>query len=274
VAGQIGHLVVDECHRAPSRTFTDAVTAFDCRYMLGQSTTPWRRDRLGSLIFWHLGDLRHEVKPEALLRDGDVLPAAVILRETDFRTRLDPVQDYPRMLAELTAATARNLLIAGDVAREARESPGTCLVLSDRKAHCENLQAILRYRFKTDAVLLTGDLSPAVRRETLGALEEGRIKVLIATGQLLGEGLDCRNLHTLFLATPIRFSGRLIQYLGRVLRPAPGKERARVFDYVDDGVETLRTAAAARRNLYRRSAGLFLEPAAGNSPGDDSPIEV
>ncbi len=33
----IGHLIVDECHRTPSRTFTEAVSAFDCRYMLGLS---------------------------------------------------------------------------------------------------------------------------------------------------------------------------------------------------------------------------------------------
>ena len=43
LAPRVGFLVVDECHRCPSRTFTEAVTAFDCRYMLGLSATPWRR---------------------------------------------------------------------------------------------------------------------------------------------------------------------------------------------------------------------------------------
>jgi superfamily II DNA or RNA helicase len=52
------------------------------------------------------------------------------------------------------------------------------------------------------------------------------VKVLVATGQLIGEGFDCKALSTLFLATPIRFDGRVIQYLGRVLRPATGKEKA------------------------------------------------
>jgi superfamily II DNA or RNA helicase len=52
--------------------------------------------------------------------------------------------------------------------------------------------------------------------------------------------------------TPIRFSGRLLQYLGRVLRPAPGKERARVFDYVDVHVDTLVKAARARQRVYSR----------------------
>jgi superfamily II DNA or RNA helicase len=78
------------------------------------------------------------------------------------------------------------------------------------------------------------------------------VKVLIATGQLIGEGFDCRDLTTLFLATPISFSGRVLQYLGRVLRPAPGKKVARVFDYVDIHVDTLKKAAIARQKIYRR----------------------
>ena len=52
------------------------------------------------------------------------------------------------------------------------------------------------------------------------------------------------------MATPIRFSGRVLQYLGRVLRPAPGKGSARVFDYVDVHVETLVKAAQARQRVY------------------------
>ncbi|MCP4693541.1 MAG: ATP-dependent helicase, partial [Desulfobacterales bacterium] len=52
------------------------------------------------------------------------------------------------------------------------------------------------------------------------------------------------------ITTPIRFSGRVIQYIGRVLRPAPGKETARVFDYVDVKVDTLARAASARQKVY------------------------
>jgi superfamily II DNA or RNA helicase len=55
------------------------------------------------------------------------------------------------------------------------------------------------------------------------------------------------------MATPVRFSGRLLQYLGRVLRPAAGKHKARVFDYIDAQVETLVKAAHARQRVYRRT---------------------
>lgn len=254
VATQIGHLVVDECHRTPSRTFTDAVTAFDARYMLGLSATPWRRDRLSQLIFWHLGDVQHEIKPQGLVASGDVLTPEVVVRPTEFRPYFDPVSDYARMLSELTADKARNLQIAADIAAESSRTAGVCLVLSDRKAHCENLSVLLKFRFGLTAAVLTGDVPETQRQALTAALQAGSVKVLIATGQLIGEGFDCPQLQTLFLVTPIRFSGRLLQYLGRVLRPAPGKRRARVFDYVDVHVDTLVRAARARQRVYDQAA--------------------
>jgi len=252
VAGQVGFLVVDECHRCPSRTFTEAVTGFDSKYMLGLSATPWRRDQLSKLIFWHLGDVHHEVDKKYLIESGHVLPAEVIVRHTDFKPYYDPVNEYSKMLSELTADTDRNVLIAGDIAEESVNNDGICLVLSDRKAHCENLRALLKFRFKVEAELLTGDLSMDERRTVIERLNQHQAKIVIATGQLIGEGFDCRDLSTLFLATPIRFSGRVLQYLGRVLRPAPGKKMARVFDYVDIHVDTLNKAAKARQQAYRR----------------------
>ena len=252
IAGHIGFLIVDECHRCPSRTFTEAVTGFDSRYMLGMSATPWRRDKLSKLIFWHLGDVHHEVDKAHLVETGHVLKADVVLRETNFKPFHDPVNEYSKMLSELTADTDRNVLIASDVARETTESVGICLVLSDRKAHCENLQALLKYRFKMDAELLTGDLSQGDRQTVIKRLNQKKANVVIATGQLIGEGFDCQNLSTLFLATPVSFSGRVLQYLGRVLRPAPGKDKARVFDYVDIHVDILVKAAKSRQKIYRQ----------------------
>jgi superfamily II DNA or RNA helicase len=248
----IGHLIVDECHRTPSRTFTEAVSAFDCKYMLGLSATPWRRDKLSRLIYWYLGDLVHEIEKEELIDTGDVLPAQVVIRETDFRPWSDPSTEYVRMLSELTEDPERNMLIAQDVTEEARNGgEGVCLVLSDRKAHCEAIQGLLA-EMAVKSELLTGDLSNAERKRVVEDLNAGKVKVLVATGQLIGEGFDCKELSTLFLATPIKFDGRLLQYLGRVLRPAPGKDRARVFDYVDKKVGVLVAAAKTRRRVYTR----------------------
>jgi superfamily II DNA or RNA helicase len=247
----IGHLIVDECHRAPSRTFTEAVTEFDSKFMLGLSATPWRRDKLSSLIFWHIGDVHHTVDTYQLIAHGHILQAEIIQRKTDFEPYSDPVKDYSKMMMELTADDQRNRLIARDIAQEVKNDEGVCLVLSDRKKHCQTLKGLLAYKYKIDAALLTGDLTNEQRKNVLVRLIKGEIPVLIATGQLIGEGFDCKNLSTLFLTTPIRFSGRVLQYLGRILRPSKEKAKAKVYDYVDIKVGVLRTAADARQKIYK-----------------------
>jgi superfamily II DNA or RNA helicase len=249
VSNRFGHLVVDECHRAPSRTFTEAVTAFDCRYMLGLTATPWRRDKLSRLIFWYVGDIQHQVNKNQLLENGDILPVEVITRKTDFKPWHDPSTEYAKMLTELTQAPGRNRLIAEDVAAEANNGSGICLVLSDRKAHCEAIQNTLR-GFGIKSELLTGGVPAKQRQQVIDRLNQGVATVVCATGQLIGEGFDCKGLSTLFLATPIKFDGRVIQYLGRVLRPAPGKTKAVVYDYVDYKVGPLVAAAKARGRVY------------------------
>ncbi len=252
IAPGVGHLVVDECHRAPSRTFTEAVTAFDSYFVLGLSATPFRRDRLSKLIYWHLGDLHHEIGKAALVAHGDLLDIEVVVRHTDFKPYSDPVQEYSQMLSELTADDARNRMIADDIAQAARHGPANqvCLVLSDRKQHCVTLQTLLKHKHHVPAEVLTGDLALEERRAIIREVCDGRVRVLIATGQLVGEGFDCPALSILFLTTPVRFSGRVLQYLGRILRPAAGVERARVYDYVDIHVPPLAAAAKARQRLY------------------------
>jgi superfamily II DNA or RNA helicase len=243
-----GHIIVDECHRCPSRTFTEAVTAFDCRFMLGLSATPYRRDGLTKLIGWHLG--RQVAVKQSDLTDADIiLNVEVFNRETDFVTNYDASEEYSRMLSELTEDNSRNRLIVGDILKEASNGGGVCLVLSDRKEHCRTMQDMLNKQGMNSDVL-TGEVSNGERKAIVERLNAGDVRVLIATGQLIGEGFDSKSFQTLFLATPIKFDGRLIQCLGRVMRPAPGKDHARVYDYIDANVPVLVASARSRAHVF------------------------
>lgn len=123
-------------------------------------------------------------------------------------------------------------------------------MLSDRKAHCEAMQRLLRQKFKLKADLLTGDIPDRERQAIIDRLNSGKVKVLIATALLVGEGFDCKGLSILFLTTPVSFDGRILQYLGRVLRPAKGKTKPKVYDYVDSRIGVLRASAKARQRVY------------------------
>ncbi len=245
-----GQLIVDECHRVPASLFTDVVTGFDAFYMLGLSATAFRReDGMTSLIYTYMGDRAHRVDSRVLADSGAVVRPDFIQRPTDFSYGYRG--EYSRLIKALAADEARNNQIAGDVAELVnRGHSGTVLVVSDRVAHCE----VLARKLENAAIqveVLTGR-TPAERRAAIVAeVREGRVQVLLSTLQLIGEGFDCPGLATLVLATPIKFEGRLVQVVGRVMRPHKGK-KARVIDYVDVKIPVLRRSAAARTEMFNR----------------------
>ena len=102
-----------------------------------------------------------------------------------------------------------------------------------------------------ESVLLTGRVPAEQRTRIVNDVQKGKIRVLISTLQLIGEGFDCPGLNTLVLSTPIKFEGRLLQVVGRIMRPAEGK-KAQVIDYMDSNVPVLRRSAVARRQIFDR----------------------
>lgn len=242
-----GHLVVDECHRVPASLFTEVVTRFDSYFMLGLSATAYRReDGLTRLIYLYMGDRVHQVDPEKLRQSGAVLKPEFIQRATDFKYVFRG--NYQSLMNSLTKNAARNQQITDDIYQEALDSKGTILVVSDRVAHCQQLANLLVGK-GLQVSILTGKQSARDRSAIVKSLHRGEVKVLVSTLQLVGEGFDAANLNTLVLTTPIKFSGRLHQVIGRILRPASGKQ-PRVIDYVDDRVGVLKNSARIRRKAY------------------------
>ena len=102
--------------------------------------------------------------------------------------------------------------------------------------------------------MLEGGLGKRARAALLEQLENtppGDDLVVIATGQYLGEGFDCPQLDTLFLAFPVSFKGRLVQYAGRLMRTHDGKTGVRIYDYADVHVPVLRAMHVRRLRTYK-----------------------
>ena len=253
IKDKFGFVVVDEAHHCPSRTFSEAVSAFDCRFMLGLSATPYRRDCLTKLIYWYLGDQVHAVNKARLIQEGSIMKPEILTRRTGFVSEYDLTTEYSRGISELTRDPERNRLIVSDVANYIQDNAGPCLVLSDRKSHCEVLAEMLTVQGIKTAILM-GNLSAGRRKKVMEMIRAGGAQAIVATGSLVGEGFDLPALSALFMATPLKFSGRVTQYVGRVLRPAPSKDRAVIFDYQDINEPVLMSAARSRMKVYQRAA--------------------
>lgn len=250
LAPNFGQIIVDECHRVPASLFTDVVTGFDAYYMLGLSATAFRReDGMTRLIYMYMGDRVHAVDSRVLAASGAVVRPDFIQRETGFSYGYRG--EYAKLIKALAKNEERNTQIAADVAATVNSGQGgTVLVVSDRVAHCEVLSDKLQ-NLGCETELLTGRTPPELRARIVQKVQEGRVQVLLSTLQLIGEGFDCPGLTTLVLATPIKFEGRLMQVVGRVMRPQKGK-KARVIDYVDVKIPVLRRSATARTEMFCR----------------------
>jgi superfamily II DNA or RNA helicase len=240
---RFGHLVVDEAHHTPASTFTNLVQSFDCRYMTGLTATPFRKDRLGKIIFMTLGDKVYEISAKDLQNSGDVVAPEVYSKNTGFTFCYE--DNYPEMLKALTLDASRNEMIANDVANASGPENGMALLLSDRVAHCETLSQLLTDRGVNNWVL-TGRTPRAERQKIVNLVRSGDIDALISTVQLISEGFDVDGLAQLYLCTPMKAKTRIIQAIGRVCRPKDGK-KAKVVDYIDEHVPVLKYQAKSRQ---------------------------
>lgn len=266
-----GLVVADECHHIPAAAFEHAVKQIPARRWLGLTATPYRRDKLDDLIALQLGPIRHTIIHSAqdasavddrspqleLLQSCPVpRPTPVLhVHETGFRYTGEANPSVPGGMAaiyrDLVADDARATQVITDVTA-ALERGRNCLVLTQWTAHVERFAERLRQR-GLDPVVLRGGMSGTARRTALARLQpltDGSPLLAVATGPFVGEGFDCPALDTLFLAAPIAFKGRLVQYVGRVLRPHPGKKTAEVHDYHDINTGVLASSLAKRAPGY------------------------
>ena len=135
---------------------------------------------------------------------------------------------------DLAADEVRSRQIVQDVIG-ARTRGRHCLVLTQWVGHLTTLDSLLR-EHGLDPVVLRGGTGAKARATALARLDpetsDGPL-LAIATGSYVGEGFDCPALDTLFLAAPVAFKGRLVQFVGRIMRAYPGKITAEVHDYHD-----------------------------------------
>ncbi len=264
-----GLVIVDECHHVPAATFESLLKACPCRKIVGLTATPNRKDGLEKLLHLQCGPVRHTMRAS----DEGAVSRIVHVCPSSFRLP-DSLGGNPPIHAVWDALVAdqdRTRQIAEDVRSVLREGRFP-LVLSDRTAHLDQLEAELKTASEEAPPALFRLESGMGKRRWQAVRDEiGRVllargrAVLLATASLIGEGYDLPQLDTLFLAMPLSFKGRLIQYAGRLHRDHADKREVRVYDYVDK--DNALTAAMFRRRsaAYRQMGYRMVTESGGES---------
>jgi superfamily II DNA or RNA helicase len=245
-----GLIVVDECHHLPAVSFTTCMRAARTRRWLGLTATPYRRDKLEALIAFQCGPARHEITPAAV-EGTELVRRELIVHHTATEVTEDEAAHIQDVFRVISQDETRTTQICADV-HEACSSGRTCLVLTQRTEHIDAIVAGLG-SLGDHALVLKGGLGKRARQAVTDAIADRDPNdgiILVATGSYLGEGFDWPELDTLFLAFPLAFKGRVVQYVGRLLRTHEGKHRVELHDYVDSRIPVLDRMHTKRLPAY------------------------
>lgn len=235
LAGRMKHLappdliVIDEAHHATSSTYARIMDAYPQAKILGVTATPCRLDGKG------LGGI------------FDKLILGPTITELTDGGFLSPVRYFaPPKQADYSGVK----IVRGDYATGAlEEAVNKPAITGDAIAHYQKLcdgvpmlvfcisvnhakdmaQAYRNAGYR--ATHVDGSLSDEERADRIGGLASGKYQI-VTSCDLIGEGLDVPIVVAAQLLRPTKSLVLHLQQIGRVLRPAPGKEYAIILDHV------------------------------------------
>lgn len=261
-------LIVDECHRAGS-----PINAYSLRgrhqATLGLSATPRREydegfeeyvaPTLGSIIYEYDYNRAFDEKvicPFRLVNvEIDLLPdeakkytqltrrCAVEIKRIGNNSR--PTEKLAMLLRRrASVAATATMRIPVSAALAEKERGHRTLIFHERVESAEKIACILRERNHTVTTYHT-KIGPAMRRHNLLLFRRGMFDILVCC-RALDEGMNVPETTVAIIASATASGRQRIQRLGRVLRPAKGKDTATIYTVFATKAEKDRLEKEAR----------------------------
>ncbi len=245
-SNSFGTIIIDECHHIPAKTFRDTIIHFNAYYLYGFTATPKRKNNDEKLIFVYIGEILHEIT-RMEYAEFEQSKLEINVKETVLSVPFDyKIDNYETVSNILVYDTQRNQLIVNDIISEVPKRK-SILILTERKSHINVLNLYLKDKFET--ITISGEDSETQRNSKLKQIQSGHYKLVIATGQFFGEGIDIDVFDCLFLVYPFAFEGKLIQYIGRIQR---AKKKPVIYDYRDSKITYFDKMYKQRNRYYNK----------------------
>ena len=259
IRDHIGYLILDECQRCPSRTFTQLLPNFDTHYMLGLTTSTQRRDRLSRLMYYYIGDIVYTINERDAREGRGIIQAQVVGRITDFQYDYSSRADFNPMLSALMTDAPRTHQIVNDIVAEMEQNPQPILVLTGGAPQNDVLKAALEAHgievisldWKQEQLDSEDDDDDELQPLQIPVLGDAPVVVLVTSDVLLRYS---RNLPVkiLVLAIPAYFRGRMAHAIRNLYHGSGGNgpEKLKIYDYVDRNIALLENFFRMRSYNY------------------------
>lgn len=273
-------IVVDEAHHTPARTYSEVVSWFEPKLLIGLTATPYRADNKDVIKFFggadgHIGkfDLVWALKHRKL-----AFPKYLVLLDDLDQDRIDQldsglsVSDIDKKLFLHKKDEEVVRIIEKTVIDQKIENiKGIVFCRS-----IQHIQYLIGFFKLGTATLVHSKMSNQERRENIRNFREGDYKYILVC-DLFNEGIDIPETNVLIF---MRYTGSQtiwLQQLGRGLRKTPNKEYVHVLDFVgslDRLNEVRELSRAVERMPIDRENLINDDDFSVNLPFHDSSIEV
>lgn len=239
-------IVIDECQYAAAETIQflhkESVNA---RHRLLFSGTPWRESGDDLLIEAVGGQKIIDIDASFLIERGYLVQPEIHFLNVP---RMRGVGDnYPEVYKNyIEKNNTRNMLIM-EATKHLVQQGRKVLILVTKVNHGKKLLEDLQFDLRVAS--LDGRSSTSERLHNIKRMKDDELDVLIAS-KIFDQGVDIPNLDAVVLAGSGKSGARALQRIGRVIRPAPGKEKAIVVDFKDN-CKYLKEHSKARYRIYK-----------------------
>ena len=260
-------IIVDECHRCSGTPtamtqFYKVLNSLAARHKFGLSATVHRSDGMIEATYALLGHVIYTVPDEAVgdkIMKVGIKPVNTGIELDRKCLNTDGTLNYSKLITYLCEDFRRLHFISSWIVAESEHS---CLILSDRLDHLEQLMNSLPRTMKEKAVMVSGKMTTkkgkAEREKAIEDMRSGKKKYLFATYALAKEGLDIPRLERLFLTTPQKDYAVITQSIGRIARVFESKADPIAYDFVDN-IAYLVKSYKKRCTTYRKNGCYFVE---------------
>ncbi|MGP5102746.1 DEAD/DEAH box helicase family protein [Psychrobacter celer] len=247
-------VIVDEAHHTPARTYSEVVTNFKPRLLIGLTATPYRADNKDVIRFFG-GDEAHIGKFDlvwALKHRKLAFPKYLVLLDDLDQDKIDQL-DSGLSIADLDKRLFLHKkdqevvrIIERTVAEQEIENiKGIIFCRSIR-----HMNHLIGFFELGTATLVHSKMSDQERRENIRNFREGEYKYILVC-DLFNEGIDIPETNVLIF---MRYTGSRtiwLQQLGRGLRKTPNKEYVHVLDFVGslERLNEVKELSRAVRNM-------------------------
>ena len=249
-----GLVIVDECHHAASDTIVDVLQQVNAKYVYGVTATPFRGDGLEKINYMLLGPIRYKYTSKDRAKEQGIEHLVYPRFTRAVAPRFSNDKMHPNDAYEIVRNNEdRDTLIVNDVIKCIKDGR-TPVVLTKFIDHSKKLYKRLS-TYADRVFLLSGENKKKENKriiEEMNQVTAEKSMILIATGQLIGEGFDFPRLDTLIMATPVAWKGIVEQYAGRLNRDYDGKENVIIYDYVDSNIDMFDRMYLKRLKAYKQ----------------------